>query len=99
MNVSKQTLYKYENNIITNIPFDKIETAAKIGNVSPSYLMGWESTTSCEYDISTLKKYTLNEQDLLDSFNKLNFKGEEEALKRVRELTFVPEYTSDKEEL
>ena len=22
--ISKQTLYKYENNIITNIPFDKI---------------------------------------------------------------------------
>lgn len=29
MNVSKQTLYKYENNIVTNIPSDKIETAAK----------------------------------------------------------------------
>ncbi len=43
MNVSKQTLYKYENNIITNIPSDKIEAAAKIGNVSPAYLMGWDN--------------------------------------------------------
>lgn len=42
INVSKQSLYKYENNIITNIPSDKIEAIAKIGNVSPSYLMGWE---------------------------------------------------------
>lgn len=42
MNVSKQTLYKYENNLITNIPSDKIEAAAKIGGVSPAYLMGWE---------------------------------------------------------
>ena len=42
LNVSKQTLYKYENNIVTNIPSDKIEAAAKIFNVSPSYLMGWE---------------------------------------------------------
>lgn len=39
--VSKQTLYKYENNIITNIPSDKIEVAAQICNVSPSYIMGW----------------------------------------------------------
>lgn len=39
--VSKQTLYKYENNIITNIPSDKIEASAKLGNVPPSYLMGW----------------------------------------------------------
>ena len=43
INVSKQTLYKYENNIITNIPSDKIEAAAQLGNVTPSYLMGWES--------------------------------------------------------
>lgn len=42
INVSKQTLYKYENNIITNIPSDKIEIIAKLGNVSPSYIMGWE---------------------------------------------------------
>ena len=41
INVSKQTLYKYENNIITNIPSDKIEAAARLGNVSPAYLMGW----------------------------------------------------------
>ena len=42
INVSKQTLYKYENNLITNIPSDKIEAIAKVGGVSPSYLMGWE---------------------------------------------------------
>lgn len=40
--VSKQTLYKYENNIITNIPSAKIEALAKIYNTSPAYIMGWE---------------------------------------------------------
>lgn len=45
INVSKQTLYKYENDIITNIPSDKIEAAAELGNVSPAYLMGWESVS------------------------------------------------------
>lgn len=43
IDVSKQTLYKYENNIITNIPSDKIEAAARLGNVTPAYLMGWET--------------------------------------------------------
>lgn len=43
INVSKQTLYKYENNIITNIPSDKIEAVAKICNTSPAYLMGWDN--------------------------------------------------------
>lgn len=42
INVSKQTLYKYENGIITNIPSNKIEAIAKLCDVSPAYLMGWE---------------------------------------------------------
>lgn len=42
INVSKQTLYKYENNLITNIPSDKIEAVARVGRVSPAYLMGWD---------------------------------------------------------
>lgn len=41
--VSKQTLYKYENNVITNIPSDKIELIGKVLEVSPSFLMGWEN--------------------------------------------------------
>lgn len=40
--ISKQNLYKYEMNIITNIPSDKIEEIAKRLSVSPSYLMGWD---------------------------------------------------------
>lgn len=42
INVKKQTLYKYENDIVTNIPSDKIETIARTFNVTPAYLMGWE---------------------------------------------------------
>lgn len=40
--VSKQTLYKYENGIITNIPSDKIEAIAKHTHSSAPYIMGWE---------------------------------------------------------
>lgn len=46
INVSKQTLYKYENSIITNIPSDKIEAIAFIGNTSPAYIMGWEDDST-----------------------------------------------------
>lgn len=38
---TKQTIYKYENGIITNIPSTKIELIAKTLNVTPDYLMGW----------------------------------------------------------
>ena len=46
INVSKQTLYKYENDIITNIPSDKIEAIAKLCGVSPAYLMGWDDNNT-----------------------------------------------------
>lgn len=42
LNVSKQTLYKYERDIITTIPYDKIELAAQLANISPASILGWE---------------------------------------------------------
>ena len=39
---TKQNIYKYENEIVTNIPSDKIESLANILNTTPAYLMGWE---------------------------------------------------------
>lgn len=40
--VSKQTLYKYEKDIITNIPSDVIERIAILYETSPAFLMGWQ---------------------------------------------------------
>ena len=37
-----QNLYKYEQNIIENIPSDKVEALADALRVSPSYIMGWD---------------------------------------------------------
>ena len=42
VDVTKQTIQKYENNIITNIPSDKIELLAQALRCTPGYLMGWE---------------------------------------------------------
>lgn len=42
LGVSKQTLYKYENDIITNIPSDVIERMAALYETTPAYIMGWE---------------------------------------------------------
>lgn len=41
LNTTKQAIYKYENNIVTNIPMDKIEQISNIFEVRPSYIMGW----------------------------------------------------------
>ena len=42
IHVSKQTLYKYENDIVTNIPSDKIYNIASVCGCTPAFLMGWE---------------------------------------------------------
>ena len=41
--VSKVTIHKYETNVITNIPSDRIESIARALETTPSYLMGWEN--------------------------------------------------------
>lgn len=56
---SKQTLHKYENGLVTNIPSDKIELLAKLFRVSPAYIMGWLGTIYTENDVSELNT-TLN---------------------------------------
>ena len=43
---SKQTVYKYENDIITNIPYDTVIKLAQTLNVTPGYLMGWDEVPS-----------------------------------------------------
>lgn len=68
ISVSKQTLYKYENNIITNIPSDKIEAVSKIGNVSPAYLMGWDEPLEN-------KPISKQEQDHLNKYRLIDNKG------------------------
>lgn len=42
--VSKQTVQKYENGIISNIPSDRIEDMAKMFGCTPADLMGWEDS-------------------------------------------------------
>lgn len=66
--VSKQTLYKYENNIITNIPSDKIEIIGKVLEVSPSYLMGWEDNLENAPDILPDR---MSDSELLDNLKML----------------------------
>lgn len=56
--VSKQTLYKYENDIITNIPSDKIEEISALTGVSPAYIMGWE-TNQLPSEVIKLQTKTL----------------------------------------
>lgn len=54
--ISKQLLYKYEANVITNIPSDKLEIIADSLYTTPAYLMGWESNRKKGVEINVYGK-------------------------------------------
>lgn len=73
--VSKQTLYKYENNIITNIPYDIIEKIAVLYETSPASLMGWEDDNGERTPYGRLvDAYVKNDSDrkLLERYHNLS---------------------------
>ena len=59
VDISKQTLYKYENDIITNIPSDVIERLSDVLRCSPGYIMGWTQapTENIEEALALYRKY------------------------------------------
>lgn len=72
IHVSKQTLYKYEMNVVTNIPSDKIELIGEVLKVSPSYLMGWqENLISAKTEFSELIPDILSDGVLMEHIQKL----------------------------
>lgn len=112
INVSKQTLYKYENNLITNIPSDKIEAVAKVGGVSPAYLMGWtaEDVADAIADLAdTALKTAMTpgenqrirensyENLVIKEMGKMNQKGKVKLLDTAREMVCNPLYNPNYE--
>lgn len=56
LNTTKQTIYKYEQSVVTNIPSDRVERIAEVLNSTPAYIMGWEANkpeTSKKIDATT----------------------------------------------
>lgn len=70
---TKQTIFKYETGIVTNIPMDRLCIIADKLRVTPSWLMGWDDNTPPS---GTAAPLTPSEQDLLQSFRQLNEEGQ-----------------------
>lgn len=60
LDTTKQTVHKYENGIIRNIPSNKVAQLAKALNSTPQYIMGWEDWTEEEFEeIERFKAFVL----------------------------------------
>ena len=47
---SKQTIHRYENGVIANVPAEKVVSLADALGTTPSELMGWDTEPPREYD-------------------------------------------------
>ena len=95
--VGKSTVRKWENGMIANMRRDKIEKVARALDVSPADLMGWDTPESetPEAQPSDFSDLSSAEQDMLSDYRTLNDLGQQEATKRVHELTLIPSYVED----
>lgn len=60
MNTTKQTIFKYEKGIVTNIPSDRIEELAALLNSTPEYILGWKKATSEDMKKNDVKVDVVN---------------------------------------
>lgn len=80
INTTKQTVYKYENEIVTNIPSDKIETMARYLGVTPTYLMGWEDRNDYLIEVND------NEKLLIECYRSMDSSLNERLMAYIKKL-------------
>lgn len=76
---SKQTIYKYENGIVTNIPSDKLESIANILGCTPAYLMGWNEK-------KTVPVFEPEHIELIDLYSRLEPEQKQTVMSLLRSL-------------
>lgn len=71
LNVAPSTVSRYESSDIQNMGIDKIEALAKVLRCSPSYLMGWESTSPSQVlPLSSIEEDIITKYRQADSIDK-----------------------------
>lgn len=83
--VAKSTIQRYENGKIENIKLPVIESIANALTVNPAWLIG----KSDDMERTTNKAATI-----ISYYNQLNDIGKLEAIKRVKELSCLSQYTT-----
>ena len=79
-NTTKQTIFKYENEIVTNIPYDKIVLLSNALEVSPSYLFGWDEKNNSPSEA----QLTEGEQLMLELFRRIPEDRQSAALELLK---------------
>ena len=87
--VSIQTIFKYEQGIITNIPLDKIQVMAELFDVDPASLIGWkrsEEIARPNGDLSSLREQLRRQPGMRILFDAGKNSTEEDLIEAARML-------------
>lgn len=90
ISVSKQTLYKYETGVVTNIPSDKIEKIAEVLNTTPGFLMGWKKPENVEMEFMA---DLAGDSELIEAIRKIARMSKEQ---KIRVYGFIEGVYSEK---
>lgn len=65
LNTTKQTISKYEKDIVTNIPSDRIEMLASVLGSTPEYILGWKEVQKKNDNIADIIVKLREDEDFL----------------------------------
>ena len=79
---TKQTIFKYETGVVTNIPLDRLENLAEKLGVTPGYLTGWGGGETIPEKLG----------ELAGPFEKLNDSGQDKVIGYTADLVSSGKY-------
>ena len=90
--VQRAAINKYEVGSVTNIPLATIEKMAKVFDVSPTYIVGWNETASnpLSAEVKVLKGvqtfYGKEAVDLLEAYATMSKKGQDKVFQYILDM-------------
>lgn len=98
LGVQKSAVSKWERGAVQNIKKDLIEEIAKIFNIRPSYLMGWDSSTIEENNIQSLiiKEYGEDSIKALSLYTQLDSNDRAEIRGEMKQMLKADKYSIKK---
>lgn len=90
VNLHESTVKRYEDGQIKSLDIEKMKEFANALDIDVKELIGWNIKKNIKEQVKN-HPYTI----LLNDFDLLNDIGKKEAIKRVKELTFVPKYQNN----
>ena len=90
--VQRAAINKYEKGSVTNIPLSTIEKIANVFNVSPTYIVGWNSDSGnpLAVEVKVLQGvkrfYGADSVELLEDYIALNSQGKKRVHQYIQEI-------------